>query len=120
MLLGIMSTDSGDGMEWIEEGLWEGFGRSCKYLDLYFHTVLLWKVTIRFSETSPIVTVFSRQKEREKKQTPLWNGVFAQMYLGIPELVESVNKHCFHGEQCHIYIIKELVCPFLRYKAGIP
>lgn len=42
------------------------------------------------------------------------------MYLGIPELVESVNKHCFHGEQCHIYIIKELVYPFLRYKAGIP
>lgn len=54
------------------------------------------------------------------RKTPLWNGVFAQMNLGIPELVESSNKHCFHREQYHIYIIKDLVYPFLRYKAGSP
>lgn len=42
------------------------------------------------------------------------------MYLEIPELVESVNKHYFHGEQHHIYIIKDLVYPLFRYKAGSP
>lgn len=42
------------------------------------------------------------------------------MYLGIPELVESINKHYFHGEPHHIYIIKDLVFLFLRYKAGSP
>lgn len=60
MLLGTLSTDSGDGVGQIEEGLGEGFGRSCKYLGLCFHTVLLLRVTMRYSETSPIVTISSR------------------------------------------------------------
>lgn len=60
MFLGIMFIDFGDGMEWIEEGLWEGFGRSCKYLDFYFYIVFLWKVIIRFLEIFLIVIVFFR------------------------------------------------------------
>lgn len=32
MLLGIMATDSGDGVGNIEESLWDSFGRNWKYL----------------------------------------------------------------------------------------
>lgn len=104
-----MSTDSGDGMEWIEEGLWEGFGRSCKYLELCFYTVLLWKVTIRFSETSPIVTVFSRQKERKKKNTIMEWG-----------LCPNVSRNSWVGWKCQQTLFSWRTMPHLHYKrAGI-
>lgn len=58
-----------------------------------FNTVLLLKAAIRFSETTPSVAVTSLRLENH-----VWNRVFAQMCLRIIRMLESVNKHRFHGE----------------------
>lgn len=58
-----------------------------------FNTVLLLRAATRFSETAPSVAVTSLRLENH-----VWNGVFAQMCLRIIRMLESFNKHRFHGE----------------------
>lgn len=58
-----------------------------------FNTVLLLRAAITFSETTPSVAVTSLRLENH-----VWNRVFAQMCLRIIRMLESFNKHRFHGE----------------------
>lgn len=53
----------------------------------------LLRAAIRFSETAPSVAVTSLRLENH-----VWNRVFAQMCLRIIRMLESFNKHRFHGE----------------------
>lgn len=41
------------------------------------------------------------------------------MYVRITGLVESVNKHCFHGEHA-TFTYKRAGISLLRYKVGSP